>query len=117
MTHFHLLRTLKSGEKQLKPCAPYAVKYVCSTAHILGACKVSIQQGRYTFRHDTVLRKVIEVLKTFILNIKEAVPILSKLSIRFLKKGAKMPHKRTPLVGIINHASDWALLADLNSNY
>ena len=38
-------------------------KDVCTTAHILGACKVSLQQGRYTFRHESVLREVIEVLK------------------------------------------------------
>ena len=35
----------------------------------------------------------------------------------FLKKGAKVPHKRTPPVGILQYASDWVLLADLNSNY
>ena len=51
---------------------------VCTTAHILGACKVSPQQGRYTFRHDTVLREVIEVLKSVILNIKDTVPISPK---------------------------------------
>ena len=28
-----------------------------------------------------------------------------------------MPHKRTPPVGIFDHASDWVLLAHLNSNY
>ena len=26
---------------------------VCTTADILGACKVLLQQGRYTFRHGT----------------------------------------------------------------
>ena len=28
-----------------------------------------------------------------------------------------MPHKRTPPVGILHHASDWILLADLNKTY
>ena len=28
-----------------------------------------------------------------------------------------MPCKRTALVGILHYASDWILLADLNSNY
>ena len=46
-------------------------KCVCSTAHILGACCVSLQQTRYRFDHDTVLCKVTEALNTFILNIKE----------------------------------------------
>ena len=92
-------------------------KDVCSTAHILGACKVALQQGRYTFRHDTVLHQVIEALQTSISNIKEAVPISAKSSIMFVKKGAKVRRKRTPPVGILHYASDWVLLADLNSNY
>ena len=92
-------------------------KDVCTTAHILGACKVALQQGRYTFRHDTVLHQVIEALQTFISNIKEAVLISAKSSIMFLKKGAKVPRQRTPAVGILHYASDWVLLADLNSNY
>ena len=92
-------------------------KDVCTTAHILGACKVSLQQGTYRFRHCTVLREVIEVLKIFILNIKDAVPISALSSIKFVRKGAKVPRKRTPPLGILHQASDWILLADLNKNY
>ena len=92
-------------------------KDVCTTAHILEACKVSLQQGTYRFRHDTVLREVIEVLKIFILNTKDAVPISAMSSIKFVRKGAKVPLKRTPPFGILHHASDWILLADLNKNY
>ena len=77
----------------------------------------SITQGRYTFRHDTVLREVTEVLKTFILNIKDTIPISQKSSIKFVRKGTKKPHKRTPPIGILHHASDWILLADLNKIY
>ena len=81
-------------------------KDVCTTSQILGACKALLQQGRFTFTHNT-----------FILNIKEAVPISAKSSIKFVKKGTKVPCKRSPPVGILHHASDWVLLADLNSNY
>ena len=35
----------------------------------------------------------------------------------FVKKGARVPCKRTSPVGILHHASDWVLLEDLNSNY
>ena len=79
-------------------------KNVCTTAHILGACKVSLLQGRYTFRHDTVFCLVIISLKTFISNIKETVPISAKTSIKFVKKGAKVPRKRSAPVGILHHA-------------
>ena len=34
-----------------------------------------------------------------------------------MKKEAKVLHKRSPPVGILHHASDWVLIADLNSNY
>ena len=57
----------------------------------------------------TVLHKVIESLKNFILNIKEAVPVTANSSIKFVKKGAKKPPKRNPPVGILHHASDWVL--------
>ena len=92
-------------------------KDICATARILGACKVSLQEGRYTFRHDTVLCEVIEVLKTFILNIKDTVPISPKSSIKFVRKDTKVPHKRTPPVVILHHASGWILLADLKKTY
>ena len=35
-------------------------KSVCTTAHILGACNTSLQQGRFTFRHDNVLAALME---------------------------------------------------------
>ena len=64
-------------------------KDVGTTAHILGAPKVSLLQGRYSFRHDPVLRQVIAALKTSISNIKEAVHISAKTSIKFVKKRTK----------------------------
>ena len=67
----------------------FCSKYVCTTAHIIGVYKVALQQGTYTFRHNTVVRKVIEALEAFILNIKEAVPIPAKSSMKFVKEGAK----------------------------
>ena len=74
-------------------------------------CKGDINSG------TTVLHEVIEALKTFILNIKETVPICPKSSINFARKGTKVPHKRTPPVGILYHACDWIFLADLSKTY
>ena len=48
---------------------------------------------------------------------EETVPISAKTSIKFVKKAVKVSHKRSPPVGILYHASDWVLIADLNSNY
>ena len=90
---------------------------MCNTAYILGVYKVSLQQVRYTFRHDTVLHKIIKSLKSFILNINQAAPISPKSSIKFVKMGTKVPCKRTSRAGISHQASDWVLLVDLDSNY
>ena len=92
-------------------------KNVCTTAYTLETCKVSLQQGRYTFRHNTALREVIEVLQTCILNIKDTVPISPKSSIKFARKRTKVPHKRTPPVSVLHNAHYWVLLADLNKTY
>ena len=92
-------------------------KDVCTTTHILGACKVSLQQGRYTFRHDTVLRKITESLKSFILNIEQAVPISPKSSIKFVKKGNQSTTQKNSSSWHFTQASGWVLLADIDSNY
>ena len=91
-------------------------KDMCTTTAHIRACKVPLEQGRYTFRQDTVLHKIINSLKSFILNMKQAVPISPK-SIKFVKKGTKVSPKRTPPVGILHQASGWILLVDLDSNY
>ena len=44
-------------------------KDVCTIPHILGACKISLQQGRFTFRHDSVLQHLVLVLKSFLKNL------------------------------------------------
>ena len=85
-------------------------KDVCTTAHILETCKVSLLQGRYTFRNNTVLHQVIKAPKTFISNIKEAVPVSAKSYITFIKKEPKVPGKRTPPVVTFHLAWNWVLL-------
>ena len=82
---------------------------MCTTAYILVACKLSLWKGRYTFRHDTVLHKIIESCKSFILNIKQAVTISPKSSIKFVKRRTKVSLKRTLPVGILHQVSDIGL--------
>ena len=53
-------------------------KEICTTAHVLGACKVSLTQGRFTFRHDSVLSELASILSSFI---KALPPTPPKISI------------------------------------
>ena len=62
-------------------------KPICTTAHILSGYNVALLQGRYTVRHDSVLKKLCSVLKVFI---KSASCIRSPTSchINFVKEGS-----------------------------
>ena len=45
-------------------------KRICTSAHILGTCKISLHQGRFGFRHDKVLCGLVVKLKNFISSYK-----------------------------------------------
>ena len=91
-------------------------KNVCTTAHILGARKLALKQGRYTFRHNVVLREIVSSLKTFICSI-ESVVSKEPNFIKFVKKGTKVKHKNTPHVGTLHNSADRILIADLDKKY
>ena len=38
-------------------------KSICTSEHILAACKIALHQGRFSFRHDKVLRELVVTLK------------------------------------------------------
>ena len=40
-------------------------KSPCTSGHILGACRISLNQGRYTFRHDSVLKVIFNYISAF----------------------------------------------------
>ena len=94
----------------------------CYTPHILSGCKVALNQGRYTFRHDTVLNIIHSSLKLFLETIESNTspddqPMCKPLSFNFVKKGTKITQKKPkPLTGILHIADDWRLLVDTNSN-
>ena len=41
-------------------------KSICTSAHILGAFKIALHQGRFNFRHDEVLCELVVILKNFL---------------------------------------------------
>ena len=45
-------------------------KSICTSAHILGACKIALHQGRFSFRHDKVLCELVVILKNFLSSYK-----------------------------------------------
>ena len=93
-------------------------KDTCTTSHILGACKVALSQGRFTFRHDNVLRIIISNIRSSIKTIKSSVPSSKQpIKIKFVKKGTKVKNKNSSPSRILHQVSDWVLLEDLDGTF
>ena len=96
----------------------FMIHDTCTTSHILGACKVALSQGRFTFRHDNVLRIIISNIRSSIKTIKSSVPSSKQpIKVKFVKKGTKVKTKNSSPNGILHQASDWVLLGDLDGNF
>lgn len=91
-------------------------KQICTTAHVLGACKVALSQGRFTFRHDSVLQELLSNLKEFRSNI---APSSGKnfQRIPFVKAGTRTSGKRSKPTGLLHLADDWVILSDLSDGF
>ena len=90
-------------------------KSICTTAHILAGCKVALNQGRYTYRHDSVLSEIVSAIKSFLSSY--AVSSNKKRKIHFVKAGTRITKSmKSPVSGLLNLAPDWTILSDLNSN-
>ena len=86
--------------------------------HILTACRVAFRQGRFNYRHDSVLA----VLRKHILNFAAKIKSERKTStslIKFVREGkskiTKTAEHRRPLFSndAIRCAGDWVMLFDL----
>ena len=90
-------------------------KTICTTAHVLGGCKVALEQGRFTYRHDSVLSVIVKFLKQFLSSYK--VVSNKDQKIKFVKAGTKNSKKiKSSFSGLLNLAPDWVILDDLNGN-
>ena len=99
--------------------APEAVcflcsKQVCTIAHILGACRLALQQGRFTICHDAVLRVLVPTMKGFLTLYQVSKTNFSFM--KFVKAGARLPNtSKKNNCGLLHSAPDWVLLSDLES--
>ena len=89
-------------------------KSICTSAHILGACKIALHQGRFSFRHDKVLCELVVTLKNFVSSYKPNKS--SDISfINFVREGKKpKTAPRKCFLGILHSAPDWNLRFDLD---
>ena len=96
-------------------CSLCSVK-VCTTAHVFSGCKVALSQGRYTFRHDSILR-VLHNSFSKLLSSTSPVRACPSLSSCFVKHGKIFySSKKKPHIGTFHESSDRKLSVDFDSS-
>jgi hypothetical protein len=89
---------------------------LASLIHIISGCTTALHQGRFTWRHDSVLNTLLEPLRDHIrkMNTKARKPASGQIA--FVKSGAKQAKqpKKQPFERdhLLSTASDWKILVD-----
>ena len=84
--------------------------------HILNGCSVALKQGRYTWRHDSILQHLVEDLKSFVgcaNSVTVANISIENTFIKFVREGKQPSKRRVPhKSGLLFTAKDWVLAYD-----
>ena len=82
--------------------------------HILCGCKVALEQGRISFRHDSLLKLIFRYLQGKVEAVKNKTPTINNKSINFVKaKGKAVYKKKSDHTGLLDLANDWHCNIDL----
>ena len=86
-----------------------------SLQHTLSGCKTALTQGRFTWRHDQVLRKLAEMLERSRQEAKKLSRTRSQKRIHFLRQGEPVEHpsKRPPPSKLLTPGAEWKMAVDL----
>ncbi|XP_033750531.1 uncharacterized protein LOC117334822 [Pecten maximus] len=81
--------------------------------HVLTSCQTALTQGRYTWRHNEVLRELADILER---ERKAQRKVKKKMvTIRFVKEGQSVPVQGTnKKSGLLEMADDWTMEVDLH---
>ena len=91
----------------------------CTLHHILVNCKFALEQGRYNWRHDSVLANIEVSFQKFVLEVNQrklTETSLKPLYRSFVRAGQKLPLQtiNKPKEGLLTKANDWVLLVDFD---
>ena len=98
-------------------------KFAASASHILAGCIVGLEQGRYTFRHDNVLRCMLSDLRGLVSTFnrrklaKSNIPVISKSFIAAGTKKTRLMSSPPTNRSLLGLANDWVLQIDLDGSF
>jgi hypothetical protein len=106
------------GYKDNDDCALCGLR--CTLHHIISGCQKALKQGRYTWRHDSVLANLRPELENHIASVNSqkvnAGPACVPISRSFVAQGASsahIPKKTLQVPSLLTGANDWTMLMDL----
>lgn len=85
--------------------------------HILSSCKVALQKGMYTWRHNNVLREIKRVLQQQVASTNKDKTERLATMVNFVKEGEKVvptARKKDYSHGLLHSSNDWNVLVDVD---
>lgn len=93
----------------------------CTLHHIISGCKHALKEGRYTWRHDSILEYFEQVVQELVDRANEKEPeetTVPHIDNNFVRAGNKPPNKQRGNSGcrgiLLRGANDWKVLVDLD---
>ena len=84
--------------------------------HILAGCNVALKQGRYTYRHNNVLREIAQFVEKKKKEVNSS-PWKARRRIAFRKAGeTRVPKQPVEVPSYLDTARDWILKVDLDKH-
>ncbi|CAG9563490.1 unnamed protein product [Danaus chrysippus] len=103
----NLVRWVKSTKKTCYICG----KAVGTAKHLLVGCKVLLDSGQYSRRHNRVLEVIREVVSLSVARAKKEITT-NERSVGFVREGTRATKSNVKPYSILKAASDWAIMMD-----
>ena len=88
----------------------------CTLQHILCSCKVALEQGRISWRHDSILSAITKHIKESRQRSRSASHQQSTTAIKFVKQGTKPQKRKKTITSYWGTQTDWKILMDSRSS-
>ena len=98
--------------KKEQACALCGWKNV-GIIHILCGCKVALEQGRVSYRHDSILSIIANRIKQKTDSFTTPTELNTGLEpVKFVEAGQKGKKRKKPKLGLLHTAKDWCIQVD-----